>query len=103
MKINLQGSDYSDGDVKTAGINGINSAAIQTEEISFNNTNDYKLIATLAPEASSNPRGKAGITGINPLPNDIRYNVVVLIVMVIMLPNELILQEVSHLFLLLQG
>ncbi|MDX8572094.1 hypothetical protein OZ666_10415 [Elizabethkingia sp. HX QKY] len=78
VKINLQGSDYSDGGTsKIAGINGINSAAVQTEEISFNNTNDYKLIATLAPEASSNPRGKAGITGINPLPNDIRYNVVV--------------------------
>ena len=78
VKINLQGSDYNDGGTsKTAGINGINSAAVQTEEISFNNNNDYKLVATLTPEASSNPRGKAGITGINPLPNGIRYNVAV--------------------------
>ncbi len=78
VKINLQGSDYNDGGTsKTAGVNGINSAAVQTEEISFNNTNDYKLVATLTPEASSNPRGKTGITGINPLPDGIRYNVAV--------------------------
>ncbi|MCT4142437.1 hypothetical protein HZP65_17025 [Elizabethkingia anophelis] len=78
VKINLQGSDYNDGGTsKTAGIDGINSAAVQTEEISFNNNNDYKLVATLSPETSSNPRGKAGITGTNPLPNGIRYNVAV--------------------------
>ncbi|AQX00167.1 hypothetical protein [Elizabethkingia anophelis] len=78
VKINLQGSDYNDGGTsKTAGINGINSAAVQTEEISFNNNNDYKLVATLSPETSSNPRGKAGITGTNPLPNGIRYRVAV--------------------------
>ncbi|HFK5580684.1 hypothetical protein [Elizabethkingia anophelis] len=78
VKINLQGSDYNDGGTsKTAGINGINSATVQTEEISFNNNNDYKLVATLSPETSSNLRGKAGITGINPLPNGIRYNVAV--------------------------
>ncbi|HFK5586140.1 TPA: hypothetical protein ACGZ92_002349 [Elizabethkingia anophelis] len=78
VKINLQGSDYNDGGTsKTAGINGTNSAAVQREEISFNNNNDYKLVATLSPETSSNPRGKAGITGTNPLPNGIRYNVAV--------------------------
>ena len=35
------------GDVKTARTNGINSTTVQTEEISFNNNNDYKLVATL--------------------------------------------------------
>lgn len=78
VKINLQGSDYNDGGTsKTAGINGTNSAAVQTEEISFNNNNDYKLVATLSPEESSNPRVKTGITGISPLPDGIRYNVAV--------------------------
>ncbi len=78
VKINLQGSDYNDGGTsKTAGINGTNSAAIQTEEISFNNNNDYKLVATLSPETSSNPRGKAGITGISPLPDGTRYRIAV--------------------------
>ncbi|HFK5527943.1 TPA: FISUMP domain-containing protein [Elizabethkingia anophelis] len=78
VKINLQGSDYNDGEMsKTAGINGINSTTVQTEEISFNNNNDYKLVATLTPESSSNPRVKTGITVINPLPDGIRYNVAV--------------------------
>ncbi|HFK5564844.1 TPA: fimbrillin family protein [Elizabethkingia anophelis] len=78
VKINLQGSDYNDGGTsKTAGINGTNSAAVQTEEISFNNNNDYKLVATLSPETSSNPRGKAGITGISPLPDGTRYRIAV--------------------------
>ncbi len=78
VKINIQGSDYNDGETsKTAGINGINSAAVQTEEISFNNNNDYKLVATLSPEKSSNPRVKTGITGISPLPDGTRYRVAV--------------------------
>lgn len=78
VKINLQGSDYNDGGTsKTAGVNGINSVTIQTEEISFNNTNDYKLVATLTPEESSNPRVKTGITGISPLPDGTRYRIAV--------------------------
>ena len=59
------------GDVKTAGINGTNSAAVQTEEISFNNNNDYKLVANLTPvdnisQASSKVLAKAATT--TPLP-----------------------------------
>ncbi|CAI9673288.1 MULTISPECIES: fimbrillin family protein [Elizabethkingia] len=78
VKINLQGSDYNDGGTsKIAGVNGINSVTIQTEEISFNNTNDYKLVATLTPEESSNPRVKTGITGISPLPDGTRYRIAV--------------------------
>lgn len=81
VKINLQGSDYNDGGTsKTAGINGTNSAAVQTEEISFNNTNDYKLVANLTPvdnisQASSKASAKAATT--TPLPVNTRYKVVV--------------------------
>lgn len=50
---------------------------MQTEEITFSNNDDYKLVATLTPESSINPLGKASILEINPLPNDIRYNVAV--------------------------
>lgn len=68
------------GDVKTAGINGTNSAAVQTEEISFNNNNDYKLVAILTPvdnisQASSKASAKAATT--TPLPVNTRYKVVV--------------------------
>ncbi|HAT3994847.1 TPA: hypothetical protein ACG0AG_002790 [Elizabethkingia anophelis] len=81
VKINLQGSDYNDGGTsKTAGINGINSATVQTEEISFNNNNDYKLVATLTPvdnisQASSKTSARAAMT--TPLPVNTRYKVVV--------------------------
>ncbi|WP_407490228.1 fibrobacter succinogenes major paralogous domain-containing protein [Elizabethkingia anophelis] len=81
VKINLQGSDYNDGETsKTTGINGINSATVQTEEISFNNNNDYKLVATLTPvdnisQATSKASAKAAMT--TPLPVNTRYKVVV--------------------------
>ena len=81
VKINLQGSDYNDGETsKTTEINGINSVTIQTEEISFNNNNDYKLVATLTPvdnisQASSKASAKAAMT--TPLPVNTRYKVVV--------------------------
>ena len=81
VKINLQGSGYNDeGAPKTAGINGINSSIVQTEEISFNNTNDYKLVATLTPvdnvsQASSKASAKAA--NATPLPVNTRYKVVV--------------------------
>ncbi|MHC6200418.1 fimbrillin family protein [Elizabethkingia miricola] len=81
VKINLQGSDYNDGETsKTAGINGINSAAVQTEEISFNNNNDYKLIATLTPTGSISqvsPKASARAATTTPLPVNTRYKVVV--------------------------
>ncbi|MDV3953371.1 hypothetical protein CMT77_14240 [Elizabethkingia anophelis] len=81
VKINLQGSGYNDeGAPKTAGVNGINSTAVQTEEISFNNTNDYKLVATLTTvdnvsQASSKASAKAATA--TPLPVNTRYKVVV--------------------------
>lgn len=82
VRINLKGSDFTDeGSLRsqavTKGINEISKAVVQTEEITFSNNDDYKLVATLTPESSINPLGKASILEINPLPNDIRYNVAV--------------------------
>lgn len=81
VKIILQGSDYNDGGTsKTARTNGINSTTVQTEEISFNNNNDYKLVATLTPtsttsQISSKASTRAATT--TPLPVNTRYKVVV--------------------------
>lgn len=82
VRINLKGSDFTDegslgSQAVTKGINEISKAVVQTEEITFSNNDDYKLVATLTPESSINPLGKASILEINPLPNDIRYNVAV--------------------------
>ncbi|MEH7888542.1 hypothetical protein [Elizabethkingia meningoseptica] len=81
VRINLKGSEFSNENplgpqVSSARMNDINMSSIQTEEILFNNNDDYKLVATLTPE-SSNSNKKAGITAVNPLPNGIRYNVAV--------------------------
>ncbi|WP_407533996.1 hypothetical protein [Elizabethkingia miricola] len=79
VRINLKGSNFEDDStLKSKTTNtGINTLAVQTEELTFNDNDDYKLVATLTPVPSSNPHGKVGITGINPLPDGTRYRVTV--------------------------
>ncbi|MCT3719397.1 hypothetical protein HZQ64_04940 [Elizabethkingia anophelis] len=90
VKVILKGDDFSDtGNIGTQASNGKTGISsdlgiVQKQEITFKNNDDYKLVATLTPVASAHNTAqvssKANLiaaTEINPLPNGIRYKVVV--------------------------
>ena len=82
VRINLKGSNFEDDSaLKSKTTNtGINTLAVQTEELTFNDNDDYKLVATLTPITNTDNSGnKTSVNTIksNPIVDRTRYKVVV--------------------------